>query len=403
MSREEPNFQEMFQQNMNQLQSIQNDIGRKLTEKSEFSKQILPQLVDINKKLKNVRDKFNLLNQQLRNLEREITDKDKGIADAGTACAGLQNEIERLQQELTASQRDLAITKEKLNESNEGSQFANEDKQMEEMINALKRKEASLKFEIDSLKRFLSEQQTLMERLRDENEILKRQHFQLTQKISEIRKQIDDLNNADDKDPTPTQINELLKQITTILNDIDSNQPSSSEGGIFSSLFPPGLSSSSSSSSSASASQPKIPLDTQINIDGRSLTLETIMDQLTRKRNQLQNSNPRGINKYQNALDGIRNAINSNDVNQVNSTIPGILNDSSIKFNSSNVIIGGKRSRKTKKTKKIRRRRQKGGYQYNEKTKRRRFTTSVPNSSTSRTSRRTSSLNKDKSKTRKTL
>ena len=57
----EPDFQEMFKQNMIQLESIQADIGRKITEKSEFSKEILPQLQDINRKLAIVRDKFNLL------------------------------------------------------------------------------------------------------------------------------------------------------------------------------------------------------------------------------------------------------------------------------------------------------------------------------------------------------
>ena len=54
----EPDFQEMFKQNMDQLNSIQDDIRVKITEKSEFSKQILPQLQDINRKLAIVRDKF---------------------------------------------------------------------------------------------------------------------------------------------------------------------------------------------------------------------------------------------------------------------------------------------------------------------------------------------------------
>ena len=133
MSREEPNFQEMFQQNMNQLQNIQNDIGRKLTEKSEFSRQILPQLVEINKQLVNVRDKFNLLKQQLSNLEREIADKDKGIADAGTACAGLQNEIQRLQQQLDVfgkEREELTNTVHSLgDENNEMKQYIAKQKQ----------------------------------------------------------------------------------------------------------------------------------------------------------------------------------------------------------------------------------------------------------------------------------
>ena len=239
-----------------------------------------------------------------------------------------------------------------------------------------------------------------MEELTNENAELKRQHFQLTQKISEIRNQIDALNNADDKDPTPTQINELLKQITTMLNEITSNQPPPSEGGLLSSLFSPGSSSSSSAAASPPSSPrspPRIPLDTQIFFSpGQVFTLQEIIDQLNFKNNQMRRSDPN--NKYARALSNIRIAASPE-------AIPGIIRNNSIYINNGR-IIGGKRSRKTKKTKKIRRR-QKGGYQYNEKSKRRRFTTSVPNSSTSRTSRTssktTSSLNKDKSKTRKTL
>jgi hypothetical protein len=166
-------------------------------------------------------------------------------------------------------------------------------------------------------------------------------------------------------------------------------------------LFSPGSSSSYSAAASPPSSPrspPRIPLDTQIFFSpGQVFTLQEIIDQLNFKNNQMRRSDPN--NKYARALSNIRIAASPQD-------IPGIIRNNSIYINNGR-IIGGKRSRKIKKTKKIRRRRQKGGYQYNEKSKRRRFTTSVPNSSTSRTTRTssktTSSLNKDKSKTRKTL
>ena len=144
-------------------------------------------------------------------------------------------------------------------------------------------------------------------------------------------------------------------------------------------------------------------MQTQILISpGQVLTLQNIIDQLNTKISQIQLSNPKNVdNKYANALKGVRNAINNNSSIQ---GIVGILNDNSIKFNKDDKITGGKQSRKTKK--RMRRRRQKGGYQYNEKTKRRRFTSSPRSSSprsSSKSSKTTSSLNKDKSKTRKTL
>ncbi len=423
MSRE-LDFQEMFKQNMNQLESIQQDIGRKLTEKSEFSKQILPKLEEINKKLATVRGKFNLLKQQLGNLEREIADKDKGIADAGTDCVGLQDEIQRLQQQLHVfgkEREELNNTVHSLGEEN--NQMLSKQQEMEQIINKLKEEESRLEVQINTLQQKLAEQQQFMEQLTNENKGLKSQHMELTQKISEIRKQINDLINADNTDPTPRQITELLQQITTILDEINSNQPPpSSEGGLFAPFFPHTSSSSSSTnrlplnrnesfvSSSAAASpavspgSPKsssrISPETQINIDVRNFMLGYIKSQLEKKSRQVRTGNPKANNKYQNALDSIRSAINAN-------SIPGILNDNSIEFNSINEITGGKQSRKTRKTKKIRRRRQKGGYQYNEKTKRRRFTSSPksssPKSSNRRSSKTTSSLNKDKSKTRKTL
>ena len=88
-------------------------LAAKISEKTTFSKQILPQLKEINTKVLRVRDKFNELNRRLSDLEKQIKEKDSGIADAGTACAGLQEEIQRLKTELASSQqqqRDLEQT-----------------------------------------------------------------------------------------------------------------------------------------------------------------------------------------------------------------------------------------------------------------------------------------------------
>ena len=118
-------------------------------------------------------------------------------------------------------------------------------------------------------------------------------------------------------------------------------------------------------------------------------------------------------NKFYTAIRELVTYVNKNDINiiqkGISAEILSILRKNSIGIDSVNQIFqGGKKSRKTRKTKKkLRRRKQKGGYQYDEKSKRRRFTTSAPKSSsksrTSRTTSKTSSLYKDKARTRKTL
>ena len=113
MSAPNVDFNKLFQDNMEKLDSLQQGIAAKISEKTTFSKQILPQLKEINTKVLRVRDKFNELNRRLSDLEKQIKEKDSGIADAGTACAGLQEEIQRLKTELASSQqqqRDLEQT-----------------------------------------------------------------------------------------------------------------------------------------------------------------------------------------------------------------------------------------------------------------------------------------------------
>ena len=161
----EPDFQEMFKQNMDQLNSIQDDIRVKITEKSEFSKQILPQLQDINRKLAIVRDKFNLLQKQLKDLETEIKSKDEGIADAGTACAGLQNEIERLTQESAALQAEIQRLQGELTTSqNQQTGLSNQKQEMDQLINQLKTKEEELNRNIAFLQERLKNQEGDMEK-----------------------------------------------------------------------------------------------------------------------------------------------------------------------------------------------------------------------------------------------
>ena len=86
MSAPNVDFNKLFQDNMEKLDSLQQGIAAKISEKTTFSKQILPQLKEINTKVLRVRDKFNELNRRLSDLEKQIKEKDSGIADAGTAC-----------------------------------------------------------------------------------------------------------------------------------------------------------------------------------------------------------------------------------------------------------------------------------------------------------------------------
>ena len=386
MSAPNVDFNKLFQDNMEKLDSLQQGIAAKISEKTTFSKQILPQLKEINTKVLRVRDKFNELNRRLSDLEKQIKEKDSGIADAGTACAGLQEEIQRLKTELASSQqqqRDLEQTYntrfQELTE--EKDKMRSEQVQLQQTITQLEEKQRSLQAEIEALTQQLEQSRQNMEKIIQENQQLKEQHQALSQKINEIKTQIDGLIAMDTVNPE--EITALLDQIKNVIDEIDKA---------------PGVATSVSASTlTDNNSRPSV---------GQQMgkTLDAIYG--TYNQNTLNNVNSGGMslrqiigNLYNRPAfnkDGVTNSKYSNALNailkltgRVNSTeITNIFKVNRIQDLDEDELEGGKRSKKSRKSrktqKKMRRRRQKGGYTYSDKTKRRRFTTVSPRSSSPR-------------------
>lgn len=421
MSAPNVDFNKLFQDNMEKLDSLQQGIAAKISEKTTFSKQILPQLKEINTKVLRVRDKFNELNRRLSDLEKQIKEKDSGIADAGTACAGLQEEIQRLKTELANSQqqqRDLEQTYntrfQELTE--EKDKMRSEQVQLQQTIAQLEEKQRSLQAEINALTQQLEQSRQNMEKMVQENQQLKEQHQALSQKINEIKTQIDGLIAMDTVNPE--EITALLEQIKNVIDEIDKA---------------PGVATSVSASSisnetlTGNNSRPSVgqqmgkTLDaiygtynqnTLNNVNSGGMSLRQIIDNLYKR----PAFNKDGVtnSKYSNALNAIlalKGRVNGGE-------LTNIFKVNRIADLDEDELEGGKRSKKSRKSrktqKKMRRRRQKGGYTYSDKTKRRRFTTVSPRSSSpgsyssSRSSRKTSTTShsqnyKARGKSKKTM
>ena len=416
MSAPNVDFNKLFQDNMEKLDSLQQGIAAKISEKTTFYKQILPQLKEINTKVLRVRDKFNELNRRLSDLEKQIKEKDSGIADAGTACAGLQEEIQRLKTELASSQqqqRDLEQTYntrfQELTE--EKDKMRSEQVQLQQTITQLEEKQRSLQAEIEALTQQLEQSRQNMEKIIQENQQLKEQHQALSQKINEIKTQIDGLIAMDTVNPE--EITALLEQIKNVIDEIDKA---------------PGVATSVSASTlTDNNSRPSV---------GQQMgkTLDAIYG--TYNQNTLNNVNSGGMslrqiigNLYNRPAfnkDGVTNSKYSNALNAIlalkgrvnGGELSNIFKVNRIADLDEDELEGGKRSKKSRKSrktqKKMRRRRQKGGYTYSDKTKRRRFTTVTPRSSSpgsyssSRSSRKTSTTShsqnyKARGKSKKTM
>ena len=250
-----------------------------------------------------------------------------------------------------------------------------------------------------------------MEKIIQENQQLKEQHQALSQKINEIKTQIDGLIAMDTVNPE--EITALLEQIKNVIDEIDKA---------------PGVATSVSASTlTDNNSRPSV---------GQQMgkTLDAIYG--TYNQNTLNNVNSGGMslrqiigNLYNRPAfnkDGVTNSKYSNALNAIlalkgrvnGGELSNIFKVNRIADLDEDELEGGKRSKKSRKSrktqKKMRRRRQKGGYTYSDKTKRRRFTTVTPRSSSpgsyssSRSSRKTSTTShsqnyKARGKSKKTM
>jgi len=377
------NFKDEFNKNMASLEKIKNDVETKITEKTTFSKTVMTELQDMNRRLTDVRSNLTTLKSRLVDLEGKIKEKETGIADSGTACTGLQDEIQRLKDALNRSQDELRRFKE------------DSDTKQEEN-----------KRQIQQLEKQLVDEKARYGDLIKDNEELKRQQVALSNKIDEITQKIASLSSADTT--TPEDVTRLLDQIKDILNNLEKDVSSSASSSASS-----GTSSSASSSQTVGQAVGK-PLNTILRTWSQPALERVVFNGKTfRELLQILYGKPARSgsdeSKFLKAFDFLVKMTDKD----INSIIIGSIfspEQFDIKLNVDD-LEGGKKSRKpkkTRKTKKIKRRRQKGGFTYSDKTKRRTFSSSPRTSSSSSSSRRSSSPtssqhNRPKRKSRKTL
>ena len=400
MSSSAPDFNKLFEENMKKLAKIKTDIESGISTKSAFSKTVLAELQDINKRLNEVRGNLNTLKSRLVDLEGRIRDKDSEIIDKGTNCADLQEENVRLKAAVDSLQLQLADMKETYRE-----QFDVSKAEYEKNKKAIEAERDLLKRNLDDVQRRLQNELAKLEETVRENDQLKKQHSALSTEINDIEQKIASLNGLDVK--TQGDLTAQIQTIKSILVNLEQDVSTSGTG------------SSSSKVKTIGEVVIKKPLNEML--AGLSQTMLDRVEWNTMKLREIITNlynrpayNNDGVNqsKYSKALAAILRGKGSMN----NAELDNIFTIYKITDLTRDELEGGKKSRKTRKTRKtrmIRRRKQKGGYTYSEKTKRRTFSssprTSSPRTSSSRTSSRRSSTlsssqnDRPKRKSRKTL
>ena len=459
-------FKSDFNEAIDRLQQTQSNVSGFISQNEAFSKQIVQNLADINGRIRNLSAKILEIRSTLAEKEKEIASKQGEINNNNSNVSALQRQIDESRTQQQESQQQLQQHKETIQgiyteSTRQRDDLNNQLLGQKREIEDLKQKIFTDEQEAKNLNYQLAEKNSiiadLQKRLNDfdqhvkseaqnaderkkqlENSILEFQNTirnmneqirqlegvnnQLQNEIQEGKQMIvratGALNSAIStlvqlqNNTNQTEIKSAIDEIQNSLKTIELSLNTTSSSPSF---FSPG-----SSSSSAATSPPTVGKQY-----GRSLndiysgysqqTLKTVkwkgieFGEIIRILYNKPAFNTDGANnsKYYRAFYAIMGAKGS--INE--SSLTNIFNIYRITDLNTNELEGGKRSKKSRKTKKkLRRRRQKGGYQYNEKSKRRRFTTSIPNSSrisssrtSSRTSSKTTSLHKDKSQTRKTL
>ncbi len=400
-----PDFNKLFQENMAKLEKIKTDVEAKITEKTTFSKTVMTELQDINKRLTDVRSKLNQLRTHLLDLEGHIKTKDTEILDKGTNCAGLQTEIDRLKDELARSQDDSRRFKEEYDAKQ--NQLVRENTDMTKLIEQFKQRDEETKRIIQQLQKELEDEKRRFQGLIKENEDLKQQHSMLSSKIDEITQKLATLSSADTT--TPGDVSRLLQQIKDIIDSLEQDVSTSTSSSST------GSSSSSSSKVQTVGDKFAVPLENII----REKINSTVWKSTTLTTNVFNGKSFEELLKMlygkpamtgadeSKFLKAFKELVNLNAKEVTAFLIGSIFASYKIELKG-NELEGGKKSRKSRKTKKIKRRRQKGGFTYSDKTKRRTFSSSPRTSSPRTSSRRSSSplssqSDRPKRKSKKTL
>lgn len=315
---------------------------------------------------------------QIKQLTEENTKQLQEKADQLTALQEQNNvEMKKLQDEIAAKEAAL---------NQQGSEAGEKSNQIQSQIEQLNAENQSKQQMIDTLKNDITA-------LKSENDDLIKRIISATQAISEATGKLREFENPaafnqTDLDAKFTEIEQSLQQISNSIqgNSVEINQESPQ-------ILPQQNNNNNNNNVDKVATrltaQGRLPLDAQIQIDGKIFTLEEIRKQLAEKKRILSRNNPKAANKYDAALNAIQLAASQEDV------IKGLRsNNIDIK---NGAVMGGK---KTKKNKKPKNKNQKGGYTYKSNAKRRNLITSSMRNPTITSSRRNSARGRGYTKRR---
>lgn len=370
------------------LQPLIDNLRRKIDELKNKSVSTGDYIGDNTEEIRQLKERINELMSEIQKGNNENRLYREHLSQLHSQQQLMNQEITRLKEQLGNTGAETESIRQELNERNN---------RIQQFQKAIQDQEQLFRERMQQWAQKEENYERTIQQLNESIAIIKQQNVELTQQKVVLDKLIEQsidaigragqaLTQVQDQKINTTQYDAILSdirntidQVGQALTELNSNSPGNS--------------------ASSSRNPGRIPLNTEININGQNFTLGSIIDQLITKNKQMQ-GNP--SNKYANALNNIRIATTPE-------SIPGILKNNGIYFNNGR-IIGGKLSKKSRKTKrKLRRRRQKGGYTYNKNAQRRTFSSkssSPRSSSSSKSSSKTSSLHKDKargSKTRKTL
>jgi chromosome segregation ATPase len=424
-------FLQDFQNSMNTLNGMNQKIQDSLRQKQEFSDRLVARLRDINVRIKALAGQIGQLRANLDALQGQVTNntgsingKDKQIVELTQRITDLEAERKQfatqlydiqkkngeeqgvLQQQINNAEAQIrkltgdnaalqnqanALTKELASRGDLQGQHAEElRKQTEEFQQQFAKQEAANKLQIDALMKMIGDADTRINALQKElqartDEVeghvknINETQAKTQAEIAQLNQQIVDLRTEnDDLIQRIIAATQAIRQATDNLELLTKSVPDGATEDVVNKLFDEIQKSIQNISgmlqgntSAAAASAPALNLDEVIEIPQVGMPpirseVRNILQELDRKSSQSGN-----VQKYINALQQLR------EPGVTAADIAGILRRNGIDYKN-NRIMGGKNSKKHRK-------KQKGGFRYNNHSKRRSI--SSKSSKSSRTSR----------------
>lgn len=411
-----PDFLQKFQTSMDKLSNINAIIQKNIQDKQNFSSMIINNLSEINKKIRSLADAIKGLKSQVDDLKNQVNNNSTGISDKESQIKDLQTQISQLNtdkqalveqyntlkdktvtdaadkqktidnyeaqiQKLTSDNDAMSKQVEALNNELSGKgdmsakhaeelqkQAADFQQKMNDQITQNQAKIDSLTKSIEEKDQQINTLQQELQKAKDETashiQTITDTQNQSTSSISQLQQQVETLkqqnNDLIQRIINATQaINEAIQNLDTLSNNDVDQKNAKDIDNTFAAIE---ASIQEISAAIQGQNQPKqtntvtFPPTTPVVVSGQQIQLGEAIDGLKRKASQISDPN----NKYAKTLSAIYAATNIDEINQALRNVEY----------KNGKITGGK-SKKNKKVKK-----QKGGFKYNEFTKRKSLTSS---------------------------